>query len=403
MAGGVLMQATQDSRHNHARRPVEERVFAVTVAGIQLGPVTPVVTAYGHITSGETLQLRAAATGKVVRLAADFRDGGRVESGDLLFAIDPADAASRLATTKTQLAEAQAEAAEAELSLTLEQAELQAARKQNQLRAAALARARETRERGFDTATAVETAELAQVNAEQSVITRRQAIARTQARITRAHIAVERLQIALQTAQRGITDTQMHAPFDGILSEIDANLGQRVNNGEKLGELINVKSLEVAFRISSQTFSRLVDDSGALRAQPVDIHLDVTHGASRLRGRIDRVSAQIGAGQTGRLVYARLQPPLPATLSSGDFVTVRVYEPPINAVAAIAVTAAEDDGRVLLVDTDNRLRETRVTIVRRQGKQYLVRGLAPGDRLVTVRRPQLGPGVRVKPVHADPS
>ena len=80
MAGGVLMQATQDSRHNHARRPVEERVFAVTVAGIQLGPVTPVVTAYGHITSGETLQLRAAATGKVVRLAADFRDGHKVDA-----------------------------------------------------------------------------------------------------------------------------------------------------------------------------------------------------------------------------------------------------------------------------------------------------------------------------------
>ncbi|MEO0363609.1 MAG: efflux transporter periplasmic adaptor subunit, partial [Pseudomonadota bacterium] len=43
------------------RRAVEERVFAVEIDRVALGPATPVIEAFGEIRSWRTLELRAAA------------------------------------------------------------------------------------------------------------------------------------------------------------------------------------------------------------------------------------------------------------------------------------------------------------------------------------------------------
>jgi len=53
---------------------------------------------------------------------------------------------------------------------------------------------------------------------------------------------------------------------------------------------------------------------------------------------------------------------------------------------------------MLLLGDDERLEAVQVTIERRQGNSVIVRGLPEGREYVAIQQPQLGPGVKVKPV-----
>jgi len=91
VAGGVLYRAAQDGANLAAEtRTPKERAYAVTVATLEAETVTPEITAYGRLASGRTLELRTALAGSLVELSPDFRDGGAVTAGDLLYRIDPA-------------------------------------------------------------------------------------------------------------------------------------------------------------------------------------------------------------------------------------------------------------------------------------------------------------------------
>ena len=76
--------------------PARERVFAVGVVRADPGTETPVLESFGEIESRRRLELRAAASGRIVELAEGFEDGGAVRAGDVLLRIDPAVALAAL-------------------------------------------------------------------------------------------------------------------------------------------------------------------------------------------------------------------------------------------------------------------------------------------------------------------
>ena len=396
---GTLIRAGADGGEGRGSgRPAQERVYTVNVSPVTRESLTPISRAFGRVQSWQTADLRAASNGTVVALGAAVRDGGRVVAGDELFVIDPTAAENTLASRETDLAEAVAERNDATRSLELSQAELRTAQAQHQLREKALARARDLKRKGFDTNAGVESAELAEASSAQSLVAREQAIAQAEARLARAEIVIDRRRLARDAAVRDLEDTRVIAPFGGVLSGVNVVVGRRVNAGEALATLIDSDALEVAFRVSVEAFSHVLDKQGDLLAQPLTVEFELGEDAVQVPARISRVSAEVGAGQTGRLIYAELQPPLPAAIGVGDFVTVAIEEPVLDGVSLIPRAAATDDGRVLIVDSDDRLREVQVTIERRQDDNLIVSGAPVGERLVQARTPQLGAGVRVKAV-----
>jgi len=77
---------------------------------------------------------------------------------------------------------------------------------------------------------------------------------------------------------------------------------------------------------------------------------------------------------------------------------VDIAEPRLEGVAVIPATATTSDGKLLLVSGEDRLEEIKVKILRRQADSLIV-GDAPEGRLyVTKLQPQLGAGVKIKPV-----
>ena len=130
---------------------------------------------------------------------------------------------------------------------------------------------------------------------------------------------------------------------------------------------------------------------------PTTVTLEVFGVDLTSRGVISRDSAAVGDGQTGRLIFARLEQS--RGLKPGDFVTVRVDEPPLERVVILPSSAMDGSGEVLVLGEDDRLEALPVTLLRRQGDNILVRGKGlSGREVVTQRTPLLGAGIRVKPL-----
>jgi len=400
-AGQSIWSAVQARLANTpTERPARERVFAVDVVTLTPQTLRPALTAYGEVRSRRTLELRAEATGRIVALHPGFEEGGRVAAGALLLKVDPSDAQSARDVARTDLDAAEADLRDAARTLDLAREELTATEEQTRLRRKALDRQKDLRTRGVGTDAAVEEAELAAAAADQAVVVRRQAVAAAEAAQESARTDLARAHIALADAERDLADTELHAPFAGTLSDVNAVEGGVVAVNERVADLIDPDALEVSFRVSTVQYSRLLDAGGELNDLPVTATLDVYGADLEAEGRITRSSGAVAEGQVGRLLYARLD--RAAGFRPGDFVTLRVQEAPLNGVARLPAAAVDAKSEVLVLGEDDRLEPARVELLRRQGDDVIVRAVGIyGRKVVAERTPLLGAGIKVRPLEND--
>ncbi len=398
MAGFTIFSAVQERLTSKPHIPERrERIFAVNVITAVEQENTPVLQAFGEIESRRTLEIRSKLGGTLIWLAEEFEEGGQVQVGQLLARIDPADAQSALDRAQSDLLDARAETREADRALSLARDELTAAQEQVELRERAYRRQQELEERGVGTTAAIETAELATAQARQQVLGNRQALALAEARVDQAATRLARAGIVRDEAKRRLDDTSITAGFTGTLSDVTVVEGRLVSASEKLAHLVDGDKLEVAFRVSTPQYLRLLNEEGTLIRAPVSATLDVYGLDLEARGKISRDSAVVGEGQTGRLIFARLA--TAPGFKPGDFVTVTVKEPPLARSVRLPASSLGPAGKVLILGKDDRLEALEVELLRRQGDDILVRGEGlAGREVVTKRSPLLGGGIRVRPL-----
>lgn len=397
LAGGMVRdtlaeRAARDDRPRVAR----ERVFTARVVTLSPGQVSPVLSAFGEVVSRRTLELRAPSAGRIVELADGFEDGTSVTAGQVLIRLDPADASAARDLVRIDLARAEAELTDAARALELSRLDLAESEAQADLRRRAFERRQSLTERGVATEATVEEAELAFAASRAAVIARQQAEAQAEARHAQAQTALERQRITLAEAERRVSETAITATFGGVLSNTSAVTGGHVSMNERLAQVIDPEALEVAFRLSTAQYLRLLDDRGALIAVPVEVALELGGLEITSPGSLSRVGAAVGVGQTGRLLHADLA--VPRGFRPGDFVTVRTTEPPLMDVARVPATAVDAAGGVLVLGGDDRLEAAQVDLVRRQGDTVLIRvpSALVGREIVAARTPLLGAGIRVR-------
>lgn len=400
-AAQLVGGAIQDRMARETKAPpARERVFAVGVLRAVPGTETPILESFGEVDSRRKLELRSAASGRIVELADGFEDGGDVKAGQVLVRIDPADAKAALDRADADLLDAQAELRDAERSIALSRDEQAAAQKQADLQQRAYERQVDLVARGVGTSAAVESAELAAASARQSVLSRRQAVTVAEARIDQAKTRLVRANIALSEAQRALDETTLTAPFDGTLSETDVVAGRLASANEKLAVLIDADALEVAFRVSTAQYARLLDDGGTLLPAPITATLEVSGVDLQATGVISRASAGAGEMQTGRLIFARLD--AARGFKPGDFVTVTVQERPLENVVRLPASALGPNDTVLVLGEEDRLEALTVQVMHREGDDVLVRSSALNGRdVVEARSPLLGAGISVRALRPE--
>jgi len=398
MAGQTLRTAfearTADSRPAVAAR---ERVFSANVILAEVGPFAPTLTAFGEVRSRRTLELRAPRPGTVIALGDGVEDGASVVQGQLLLRLDPADATAARDLALSDMERAGLERDDAVRAVSLARDDVAAAQAQAALRAGALARQRDLEARKVGSAAAVETAALAASLADQAILSRRSALANAESRVGQANSALSRQNITLAEAERALRETQLFAGFAGVLSGFTVVPGRILGSNERLGDLIDPVALEVAFRISTAQFARLLDDNGALIPAEISVALEVSGAELVAKGQLSRAGAAVGEGQTGRLIYATLT--AAPGFRPGDFVTARVAEPGMLAVIALPATAYGADGTVLALGAEDRLESLPAQLLRRQGDMVILspRGIA-GREVVRELSPLLGAGIKIKPI-----
>jgi len=396
MAGFTVYSSVQERMNDEGRaRPARERVFAVNVVTFEPATITPELNVFGEVESLRSLDIRPSVAGEVIELAENFVDGGEVKKDQLLVRLDPAGATSALDRSQADLSEAQAELRDATRSLALAQDELISAQEQVTLRERALLRQQDLKRRGVGTDAAVETAELSASSARQAVLGRRQSIAQAEARIDFANTRLARAESSLADAERTLADTEIYAEFDGVLTEVATSEGARVTNAQVLGRLVDPLQLEVAFRLSTSQYARLLGEGGKLLDAPVTVALDILGVDITAEGKITRESASVAEGQSGRLLFATLDQP--RGLRAGDFVTIRIVEPALERVAKLPASAIDAGNRVLVLGEEDRLEVANVNLLRRQGDSVLVRARdLRGKSVVAERSPLLGAGIKVR-------
>ena len=399
-AGYLIKDALSERLGQEARVPQpRERTFAVNVVTAEPKAITPQLEAFGEIKSRRTLDLRLALGGQVTGLSDNFVDGGQVKSGEKLVEIDDADAQSFYQKAKADIMDAKAEVEDAERALLLSQDELEAALKQSSLREIALSRQRDLQVRGVGTKAAVEAAELALSSAEQSVLNRRSAVDNAKARGASAGTRLIRSELALDDASRRLEDTKLFSKFDGVLSNITLVEGGIVSANERIGRLIDPNSLEVAFRVSIQQYSRLLNENGQLINTRGSVSLNFMGSEITTNAVLERDSGSVAEGQTGRLLYARLDKAI--GFKPGDYVVVKLDEPELRFAIDLPASALNADNQVLILNDEERLENVSVSLLRRQGDNVIIRSRdLPGKEVVAQRSPLLGTGIKVRAVRS---
>ena len=75
---------------------------------------------------------------------------------------------------------------------------------------------------------------------------------------------------------------------------------------ERIGRLIDPNSLEVAFRVSTEQYSRLLNENGQIINARASVSLNLMGSDITTNAVLERDSGSVAEGQTGRLLYAKL-------------------------------------------------------------------------------------------------
>ena len=398
----IIAAAVAGAGYLKATRPVveptlpEERVWPVSVVSAARVDAQPELRLYGEIVAGREVELRPLVAGTVIDVGPRFLNGGVVRAGELLVAIDPFDYRADVDEFEARIAESKARIAEIGATITATNQIIAHDREQLALSRADVDRREKLAGTAAVSKKALDDSRLALSRSEQQLLTRGELVNRLAAQADEEQAVLARWKVSLSRARRDLERTRLVAPFDGFLIDTETAIGKRVGVGDRIARLIDAGRLEAKFHLSDRAFARLLAAGGYQgRSARVVWRLagnDIVHDAV-----IDRLESEIDATSGGVELYARLDGVGTDTvLRPGAFVEVRVPDRTYADVVRLPERALHRDDTVYTV-VDDRLEPRKVEVVVRSGEDVFVRGdLAPDDRIVTVRFPEIGPGVRVE-------
>jgi membrane fusion protein (multidrug efflux system) len=305
-------------------------------------------------------QVRAQVTGNLTK--QDYREGGFVHRGDLLFEIDPRPFDAALAGARAQLAQAEAQVGKTEEDVR---------------RYGPLAKEQAISQQELDDAVQANLAARAQVAAAQA---------------------------AVQQAQLNLDFTRIESPIDGIAGIVAVNVGDLVGPGTGvLTTVSTMNPIKVYFPISEQTYLEFQKSSPRADAFPPGVKLSLVLSDGSVYpfpGKFYAADRQIDP-DTGTLRIAALFPNPDNRLRPGQYARVRAVVrtlPGALLVPEKALSELQGGYQLATVDADNRAHLRTVGVgVRVGGLAVIERGLQPGDRVIVDGFQKVREGTLVAP------
>ena len=335
---------------------------SVIVASAERRDVTPSFFYVGRVEAVETVELVARVEGFLEQ--RDFREGGHVGKGDLLFLIEQAPYRIAVEQREADLAGARA---------TLKNAEEDFARKETLVKRKTLARS---------------------------------ALGEARAALGIARAAVQQAQAALRRAQLDLSYTEVISPIAGQISRAAYSVGAFVRPGDgALATVTSTDPVHVTIAVPEKDLIEARRQGIDLENPPVAPSLLLSDGnVYAYAGEFDYLDPSVDQA-TDTLLARAVFPNPERVLLPGQFVTVIVRQKqPVSAVV-IPQAAVQKDQQghfVLVVDRAGRAGIRRVALGEQTGTEWVVsEGLAEGERIVVQGLQKIRPDMVVNPVEAQ--
>lgn len=231
--------------------------------------------------------------------------------------------------------------------------------------------------------------------------------------VAEAEANVRSAEADLAAAKINLERTRVKAPFDGLLREKRADVGQYVNVGAVLGVFAATDMAEVRLPLAEADLQ--VVELPTTDGVPITLGSrgsEVSWPATLVRteGVLDERTRVMHAVAEIADPYALKPGSSVPPLQFGSFVEARLPARLDRAVIAVPRHALRGMDELLIADAENRLRLRRVEVLRAdQSQVYIGNGLAAGERVITtvVEAPVEGMKLRVlgdePPAAADAS
>ncbi|WP_293264717.1 efflux RND transporter periplasmic adaptor subunit [Neptunomonas sp.] len=331
MASGMRGETT------HA--PVEEAssedqsLMKVKVKNSSANKVQQFVRVQGHVEAKRTIEIKVEIDGRVAALTAN--EGQRLQAGDKLLQISPDYRSAQLAEARALLKQRKSDLA---ASLKLKKRGLQ-----------------------------------------------------SESRVFADQAAVQAAGAQLARVQHELRETRVTAPFDGVLNKRMVELGDYMQAGDVLGELVDDGTVKVTGQVPQHSVGRLEEN------QPVDV---VLSNGQEMTGELSFISPV--ADSVTRSYRVEVQIPNPQHL--------RI----IGLSATLLLPAGEELGHLLpgsvlglneagnlqvkLVNDKNRVVDVVVEIIRTDTTGFWLTGLDKEIRIITIGQDFVATGEEVEPI-----
>lgn len=200
----------------------------------------------------------------------------------------------------------------------------------------------------------------------------------------------------LRTARIALEDSSPEAPFDGTLNKQAVDVGDEVQPGEPLVELVRVDKLKATGRVSQQKAAPLEE------GQPVRV---ILLDGRQLTGELTFIASSAHPETRSFRIEAELENP-DGLRVAGSTATLRIgLAPELATRLSPAHLSLDEHGKlgVAHVDSDDEVAFSRVRLLSTDNDGAWVSGLPLRIRLITRGAGFVQPGQGVVPVPADDS
>ena len=370
----------------------------VEVVAIARGDLVQTVVASGRVMTPQRVSVGAPITEWVVRIPVE--EGQGVRRGAALIMLDDRDERAALAQAQAAVAQAEAKLRQlrevglpaAEQALVQAQANLVLARQQYE-------RAQDLKAKGFVSQSALDDAKR-NIDVAESQLSVAQVQVRSNTRggseMLLAQAALDQARAALGVAQARLDQTVIRAPVDGTLIGRNVEPGDVVQPGKELMVLAPVGETQIVVQIDEKNLAQLKLGQKALAsadAYPRERFgaelFYINPGVDALRGSVE-VKLRVADPPS----YLRQDMTVSVDIEVGRRVNTLVV--PADAV----YDAAGQHPWVMAVDGNHAVRKAVTLGLKGEGRDEVLTGVAPGDRVIAGAGVSILPGQRVRP--ADP-
>jgi RND family efflux transporter MFP subunit len=358
-----------------ARRFSSAPKAAISVSVLELVPQSyqVMIDSYGTVKPRTQSLLVAQASGQIIEVSDEFREGGFFEKSDVLLKLDDRDHQAEVKSAQANL-------------LTAEQSLL------------------EEKARGQQALT--DWKRLGGSSQASSLVLREPQLAAAQAQVLSAQAALEKAELDLER-------TKVTAPYAGRILSRSVDLGQVVSNNTQLATIYAIDSVEIRLPIKNKDLSFVnlpeqyrngaKNQAGSL----VKFSSDLV-GEQTWQGQLARTEGAIDQNAQQLYVVAKIDDPYKSTASNqypikiGQYIKAQIAGKTVQNALIIPNSTIYQGTYVYVVEGDV-LKRKDVTFAWQNANQAMIKtGLKANDKLVLTPLGQVSSGTKVSILDEEP-